>query len=97
MHFCKTNVSYHIPETVRLTVLQKSGNFSARQVGLNSKIFEMAKSPHLSNDQIQALKEISFHSQILKFKEENIDYKNLQAHRLFSHKAPLIRDLIYSG
>ena len=66
-------------------------------MGLNSKIFEMAKSPHLSNDQIQALKEISFHSQILKFKEENIDYKNLPAQRSTSHKAQLIKDLIYSG
>ena len=66
-------------------------------MAMNSKILEMSKSQFLSNDQIQALKETSFHSNILKFKETNLDFKNLAAHGKNSQKAKIIKDLIYSG
>ena len=66
-------------------------------MGISSKILEMSKSQFVSNDQIQALKEISFHSNILKFKENNLDFKNLSGHAKISQKAKIIKDLIYSG
>ena len=66
-------------------------------MGLSSKILELSKSPFLSTDQVQALKETSFHSHISKFKDENIDYKSLSVHGKLSQKAKLIKDLIYSG
>ena len=66
-------------------------------MGISSKILEMSKSQFVSNDQIQALKEISFHSNILKFKEKNLDFKNLSGHAKISQKAKIIKDLIYSG
>ena len=66
-------------------------------MGMSSKILEMSKSQFLSNDQIQALKETSFHSNILKFKEKNLDFKNLSSHGKISQKAKIIKDLIYSG
>ena len=66
-------------------------------MGMSSKILEMSKSQFLSNDQIQALKEISFHANILKFKENNLDFKNLGVHGNFSQKAKIIKELIYSG
>ena len=71
--------------------------FRASQMGISSKILEMSKSQFVSNDQIQALKEISFHSNILKFKEKNLDFKNLSGHAKISQKAKVIKDLIYSG
>lgn len=70
---------------------------TASQMGMSSKILEMSKSQFLSNDQIQALKETSFHSNILKFKEKKLDFKNLSSHGKISQKAKIIKDLIYSA
>ena len=66
-------------------------------MGISSKILEMSKSQFLSNNQIQALKETSFHSNILKFKETNLDFKSLAVNGKTSQKAKIIKDLIYSG
>ena len=71
--------------------------FRVSQMALSSKILEMSKSQFLSKDEVNALKETSFHSKILKFKEQNSDFKNLPFHGQTSQKAKIIKDLICSG
>ena len=66
-------------------------------MALNSKILEMSKSQFLSKDEVNALKETSFHPKILKFKEQNLDFKNLPFDGRTSQKAKIIKDLICSG
>ena len=79
-----------------ILIRSKLRAFRVSQMALSSKILEMSKSQFLSNDEVNALKETSFHSKILKFKEQNSDFKNLPFHGQTSQKAKIIKDLICS-
>lgn len=67
------------------------------QTNLNSKILEVIKSSFLSTDQVQALKEYSLHPYISKFRDKNMDYKDLPCQKTLSKKVKLVKDLIDSA